>query len=145
MATLSYAKNYALTQLVPSSRIPAGEKNGYVLQAYDEITFTANVVAISDVIPMALRVPAGARILEATLISPSLGAAGTFSLGTAAASTSLIVAANAASAVKAQSPAGAADLGKEVTVDTDYQLTCTIATTAALGLKLQVWIQYVLI
>lgn len=144
MAVLSYAKNYALTQLVPASRIPTGEDSGYVLQAYDEVTFAANIIAATDTIPLALRLPAGARILEATIIAPSLGA-GTFQLGTVGVPTALIASAVTSAAVKAQTPAGAADLGKKLTVDTDYQLTCTVATSAALGLRMQVWIQYVLV
>ena len=56
----------------------------------------------------------------------------------------LIVAADAGGqAVRAVVPAGAADLGKELSVDTAYQLTCTEATDAALGLKIAVWIKYV--
>lgn len=144
MAVISYAKNYALTQLVPASRIPAGEDSGYVLQAYDEITFTANVIAATDTIPLALKIPAGARILEATVISGALGA-GTFQLGNASSATALIASIATTSASKTQTPAGAADLGKKLSADTDYFLTCSVATSAANGIKMSVWIQYVLV
>jgi hypothetical protein len=136
---LNYAKAYVN---VPSEKIAPGEVGGELQVAYDEYTFTANA-AVNDVIRLGIKIPAGARIHEAVVIAPSLGTTGTFALGTASNTTSLIAAANAGGqAVKALTPAGAADLGKELSEDTFYQLTCTVATTAAAGLKIQVWVIY---
>lgn len=140
---VNFAKAYVN---VPSEKIAPGEVSGDLLVAYDEYTFPANAFVLNDVIKLGIKIPAGARVIEATVVAPSLGTTGIFSLGTATDPDALIVAADAGGqAVRANIPAGAADLGKELTVDTFYQLTCTEATTAAAGLKIQVWVKYVVI
>lgn len=142
-----YGSNYQKAYVnLPSEKIPPGEVSGDLKVAYDEYTFAANAFVLSDVIKLGIKIPKGARIHEAVVIAPSLGTTGIFSLGTSADPDALIVAADAGGqAVKAVCPAGAADLGKELTSDTFYELLCTEATTAALGLKIQVWIKYTLI
>jgi len=137
---VNYAKAYVN---VPSEKIPPGEISGGLMVAYDEYTFDADAFALNDIIKLGIKIPKGARIHEAVVIAPSLGTTGIFSLGTSTDPDALVVAADAGGqAVKAVSPAGAADLGKELTADTLYELKCTEATDAADTLKIQVWVMY---
>lgn len=142
-----YGSNYTKAYVnVPSEKIPPGEISGDKKIAYDEYTFDGDVFAQNDIIKLGIKIPKGARVLEATVIAPSLGTTGIFSLGTSANPDALVVAADAGgAAVKAQSPAGAADLGVELSEDTFYELKCTEATDTADGLKIQVWVEYVLV
>ncbi len=142
MANLD-AKNYVLKNSVPSQKVPPFEEKGATYIAYDEITFAANVVAANDIIRTGIVVPKGAIIKEAGILSPSLGTAGTFQLGTAAVPNSLVNAANAGGqAVKGLADAGAVDLLKKMTDDTNYQVKCTVATTAALGLTMKIFVEF---
>lgn len=144
MATVKGA-NRTKKDAVPSQKIPPGEVSGRRLVAYDEYTPVADIIALNDIIDLALDIPKGARILEATLICPSMGTTGKFALGTSGDPDALIADADAGGqAVKGQSPLGSADLGKELSADTSYQIKVTEATDAALGDKIQVWIDYVL-
>ena len=142
MADLKGA-NYKLAYVdVPSARIPAGDVSGELKICRDEHTFAAEATT-ADVIKMALKVPAGARVIEAGIISPSLGTTGIMALGTATDPDALIAAADAGGqAVKALAAAGAADLMKEVTAETFYQISFTANTQAATGLKVQAYVIY---
>jgi hypothetical protein len=139
-----YGANRTKLNDVPSEKIDSGEVNGKAQIAYDEYTFPANIMALNDIIDMALDIPAGARILDAGIIAPSTGTTGQFKLGTSGDDDALIALADTGGqAVKSLSPAGAADLGKKLTAATSYQVKCIEATDAAIGLKLQAWVKYV--
>jgi hypothetical protein len=146
MATLNglnYARAYVTA---PYGKWEVGGYNGESKFLYDEFTFAAEA-SIADIIRLG-KLPKGARVIRATLKAPALGA-GTFSLG------HIGYAANADGTVpvKAAAPAGfiaatsfaAANQLDGVGVDimfqflapTEIQATCTVATTAATGLKLQ--------
>lgn len=136
------SKNYKLVNAVPSSKIPPFEQKGNVYIGYDEVTFAAEA-AVNDIVRTALVVPKGAIVLDAMVVAPSLGATGIFQLGTAADPDALIAAADAGGqAVKQLADAGAADLLKKLTDDTNYQLKCTEATAAATGLTLKVIVKF---
>lgn len=85
--------NYARTVSIPVVKIPPGEIKGSVLHAYEEYTSLANLGA-ADTINTGIVIPAGARVISATVKSPTNG--GTMSLGTAAAATKYVSAAAAA-------------------------------------------------
>lgn len=141
MANLD-AKNYVLKNSVPSQKVPPFEEKGATYIAYDEITFTGNV-AVNDIIRTSIVVPKGAIIKEAGIISPSLGTTGTFQLGTATVPNSLVNAANAGGqAVKGLADAVAVDLFKKMTEDTNYQVKCTVVTTAATGLTMKIFVEF---
>lgn len=147
MATV-YGKNRTLLNNIPSEKIPPGEASGGIQVAYDEYTFLADVMAVNDLIDMKLSVPAGAIILDAYVLCPSTGTTGQFALGTSADADALIdVADSGGQAVKKQAILGAADLGKKLTVATDYQLKCVEATDDAVPAsgsnKIQAYILYV--
>lgn len=92
MATFN-GVNYAKTVAIPSIKIGPGEVKGEVLHAYEEYTSLANLGA-ADIINTGIVIPAGARLISATVKSPTNG--GTMSLGTAGAATKYISAATAA-------------------------------------------------
>lgn len=144
MATVKGA-NRTKIDAVPSQKVAPGEINGRMHVAHDEYTFDADVMALNDIIDLALDIPAGARIIDAGVIAPSLGTTGQFQLGTSSDPDALIALAECGGAdCKAESPAGSADLGKELSAKTSYQLKCIEATDAADTLKIQAWIKYVL-
>lgn len=136
------AVNYAKKNAVPSEKIAPGDANGFLYHAYDEVTLLAEL-AVNDIIRTGIVVPAGARVVEAYVISPSLGATGILQLGTAADPDALIAAADAGGqAIKAMSDAGAADLEVKLAVDTNYQLKCTEVSASGTGKKIQVAVIY---
>ena len=69
--------NYARTSATPLKLIPQGEQNGRVKVCFDTYK---GAVALNDVIGM-MKLPKGARIVEAVLNHASLGAAGLFKVG----------------------------------------------------------------
>lgn len=150
MATV-YGANYTRAYItVPPAKIPPGEIRGEVKVAYDEITLAADL-AVNDVIKM-MKLPANSRILDATLMSPSMGALGIVSVGTESNGTdgadpdSLILASAGdfgGQAILAKPGIGCSAVGYEYTVETQISITCTEATTAGTGRKIQLWVEYV--
>lgn len=92
MATFN-GVNYAKKVSVPSSKIGPGEVSGKVFHAYEEYTSLANLNA-ADIINTGIVIPAGAKVISATVKSPTNG--GTMSLGIAGTATKYISAATAA-------------------------------------------------
>jgi len=136
---------------VPSKQISEGELSGKVRVLQDSFTCGQNVYAIGDLINMGAKLPKGAKVIEACLVSPSLGTTGIMKLGfiangvDAADDDAFIASADAGGqAVKALMPAGAAALGKKFDADTSIQIKFSEASDAALGLEIKIWIQYIL-
>lgn len=138
----------------PSEKVNPGELTGRVKVAYANHTFVANVNAIADVIKL-FRLPKGARVLQATVVSPSLGTTGILSLGNAASADaveaadpdSLIVVAQldaGGQAVLGKTTSASAAVGKQFAADVDVQLVLTEATDAAAGKTIACWVEYVL-
>jgi len=142
MATV-YGKNKTIVNLADGSKIPAGEVGGEVKVAYDEYTLLAEM-ALNDIIDLALSIPVGARIVDAAIVSPSMGATGIFQLGTAAVPAALVAAADAGGQAVVASGAGV-DVGLKLAATTNYQLKCTEATAAGLGLTVKAWVAYVML
>jgi hypothetical protein len=82
---------------VPSKKIDAQDAGGRLRVAYDEITL-AGAVTTSDVIKM-MKLPSGARILDAILSSADLGTTGALNVGWEANGVDSAVAAGLFSAV----------------------------------------------
>lgn len=142
MATV-YGAGRTKVLAVPSQKVNPGEAGGKLQVVYDEYTFLAEMAA-NDIIEMQLVVPAGARIVEAGIVCPSTGATGIFQLGTSGDADALVASADAGGqAVKALADAAAADLMKEVSAETSYQVKCTELTAAATGLKLKAFVSYI--
>lgn len=142
-----YAANYTKAYVnVPSSKIPPGEVSGDIKMAYDEINLNGKTIALNDVIKTALKVPAGARIVDAGIFIPaSLGATGIFSLGQSSNQDSLVVSADGGGqAALSKATAASADLMTEMTAETLFELLCTEATPAiATDLYIKVWVAWV--
>lgn len=144
----NYGKIYSN---VPSEAIGIGEFSGKVKMLFDSFTCEQNVYAINDIVKMGAKLPKGARVLEAVLVSPSLGTTGIMQLGFAnngvdvADPDAFIASADAGGAdVKALMPAGAAGLGKKFEAETEIQIKFTEASDAANGLEIKAWLLYVL-
>lgn len=136
---------------VPSSQLNVGEFSGKVRCLSESFICEQNVYAIGDLINVGAKLPKGAKVIEAMLISPSLGTTGIMKLGflangiDAADDDAFIASADAGGqAVKALMPAGAAALGKKFEADTQAQIKFSEASDAALGLEIKVLIQYIL-
>ncbi len=145
------AKNYDLINSVPSKQADVGEVVGKMKVLFDEFTCGQNVYAISDKILVGAKLPKGARVLEAQLVSPSLGTTGIMQLGFLANGVdaedldAFIVSADAGGqAVKALIPAGAAGLHKKFEAETQLVINFTEASDAANGDKISVAIHYVM-
>jgi len=75
--------NYAKTIAVPAQKANPGEINGRVKWLHESYTCVANVYAIGDII-LGPKLPAGAKVIDALVRSPSLGTTGIIDLGFAA-------------------------------------------------------------
>lgn len=149
MAT-QYSNNYNSEAGLSSAKAPVGDVGGRVRSLYFTITLSGAVIAISDVLKLAV-LPAGARIVGFRCIVPSLGTTGIFDLGWAA----------SADAVETADPDGivsgldaggqavnnntilTAAYGKKFASAVDIQAVFTEATTAADGVVLKGHIEYV--
>ena len=70
--------NYKKITAKPSEKISAGQANGDVKSAYDQVTTTMNAVA-ADIIRTGIKIPKGALVKEVVVIAPING--GTVSCG----------------------------------------------------------------
>lgn len=151
MATV-YGKNYTKGYKDPtnnSAKMEKGSYNGHVKTLYDEYTFPANAFAANDIIKVG-KLPAGARVIGASVKSPSLGTTGIFDLGNAVSADASVAADQ--DAFVAQADAGGqavlavgagAGILKKYEVEVDVELKCTEVTTAASGLIIQCEVHYV--
>jgi len=91
-----------------------------------------------------MKIPAGSRILDAVISSPSLGTTGIVQLGTIADPDRYIASADAGGqAVRAKMPAGAAGEFEELAVETQLALKCTEISTEITGI-VKVAVYYVM-
>jgi len=145
MANL-YGSNYTKAFInVPSEKIEPGEFAGKMKVAYDEYDLDGLgvVLAANDIIYL-MKIPAGARILEAIIDSPSLGTTGIVQLGTIADPDRYIASADAGGqAVRARMPEGADGAFEELSVETQLALKCTEISTEITGI-VKVSVHYVM-
>jgi len=148
-------KNKALIEA--GKKVSGGEINGRVKVLHETYTFLAEA-AISDVIELP-NLPIGAKVLDAYVSGPSLGATGIFTLGNRATvdADKNVIAADPDSYVASVDLGGAAALvragvaGKEAGLlvrygeqETQPVLTCTEVTTTATGKTIEVVIEFTL-
>jgi len=143
MANL-YGTNYtAAFVTIPSEKLPPGENTGKSKVAYDEYDLDGAIIAANDLIYM-MKIPAGARILEMTLDSASLGTTGILQVGTLADPDRYIVSGDAGGqAIREKMPLGAAGAFEKLTVETQIIIKCTELSTATTGL-VKLHVDYVL-
>jgi hypothetical protein len=145
MATYS-GVNYALSSASPPSRQDQGDVKGRVKHAYDSYV-AAGALALNNVINV-MKLPAGARVLEAILVSDDLGTTGTLDLGwtdngvDGASANGLLSAVDVHTAA-IQARAGGitpavAGIFKKFSAETQLQVKVSAATTAAGTIKVGV-------
>ena len=130
---------------IPSEKIPAGEQYGRIHIAYDEYTTAAtggaSTIETADTIAV-MKLPAGARIIDATMVHEDFGGSGVLELGITGDVDYLLaaVAVNAAGAAQMDGEAG--NLVK-LSAETQCYVTCT-NNTATVSKKFQVTVSYVI-
>lgn len=141
-----YGDNYTKGYVdVPSKKIAPGEQSGDTKVLYDRILLPRDVMAIGEKIYIG-KLPAGVRILAATLKSVSLGTTGIMKMGTAASEEGLVAAADGDAGGQEVHAFGKGVLiGKETTQEETYYIEFTEASDAANGDLVEAWIQYVVI
>lgn len=136
--TLKYINN-------PAEKISAKQEFGKGRWIYDSFVFDANVMAANDIIKL-MKLPKGAKVINAIVKAPSLGTTGIFDLGIeangvdAADQDFLVVGADAGGQAvqKSAHVSLAAGVFVELGAETQVVLKCTEATDAALGLMIEV-------
>lgn len=129
------------------AKIDKGEVTGRVRCLYDEKTFAAEA-SISDTVKLGAPLPAGARVVGGKIKCPATGATGIFKIGYQANGVDVVdddafgVSVDPGAAAVYADLAGAG-LGKKFTVATQVEATFTEATASATGVKLQIWLFYV--
>lgn len=148
MAT-KYGVNHTLKYInVPSGKVPAKEETGKVRLAYDSFVFDAEL-AVNDVIKL-MKLPKGAKVVDAIVKAPSLGATGIFDLGyeangvDAADANAFVSSADFGGAPAAKRMATEDGVFKELGAESQVILTCTELTAAAATKKIEVAVFYVL-
>lgn len=157
MATL-FGDNATLAESnEPAEKINVNAGKGRLRVIYDEITLAAELTA-ADIIKMGAKIPKGAKLYDARLISPQLGSAGgagELDLGWAAGINGDEAAdadgifdgvevGSAAASVKLQDDGAAGALGKEFAEEVQIQLTANETTDAGIGDKIQLFLYFAL-
>jgi hypothetical protein len=136
---VNYTKAY---QDVSPGKVAPGEYNGNVKVMYDEYVFDGDVYSISDKIYLG-KLPKNARILGCHLKCEDLGGStGIFTIGTADATTGLVVAADAGGQAVNADGAGAL-IGTRLTEEEAVYATFTEATDDADACTLRFWVYYI--
>ncbi len=152
MATLYGVNATKRDVTTPSVKINVNNQGGRVRHAYDSYTLLAEA-AIGDIIKL-MKLPAGAKLIDARLIAPSDGLTGQWDLGWAAYG-SEVTDQNGifGGAAEGDTGGGAVDsklLGvapgynKEFNAEVQLQLEAIEATTGSTGDEIQVEVSYVL-
>ena len=149
MATL-YGVNYSKKNIsVPSEKVQGKEHSGKVRMAFDSYVFVANVVSGATI--KLMKLPKGAKVVDAVCKCPSLGTTGIFSLGYEANGVDVadldgfLLATSidaGGQAVLGSATLGSAAIFKEFSAETQVVLTQTEATDVANGLAIEVAIFY---
>lgn len=149
MATVYGVNNTKKYITNPIEKVQAKEDGGKVRVAYDSYVFPAAAFASGDVINL-MKLPKGAKVVDAIVKSPSLGTTGIFDLGylangvDVADTDAFVLAADAGGQAAFKRMSTEAGSFKEFSVETQVALTSTEITTAAAGLVIEVAVFYVL-
>lgn len=149
MATVFGVNNTKKYITVPADKVQAKDDGGKVRVAYDSYVFPAAAFASGDKIEL-MKLPRGAKVVDAFVKCPSTGATGIFDLGYKA--NGVDVADPDAFVLQADSGGQAvfkrmsleAGSYKEFSVETTVELTSTEITVSATGLRIEVAVFYVL-
>jgi hypothetical protein len=144
-----YGVNYTKAFVnVPSRPVEQGESGGKVKCLFDSYTLPAGVIDVGDVVKLGgLKLPQGARVVDATIACASLGTTGILKLGyeangvDVADDDAFIASADAGGqAVFAKPAAGAAGMFKRFTAETQVVLGCSeISTNNNVEIKVAVF------
>ncbi len=149
MASVYGVNNTKKYITVPMDKVQAKEDGGKVRVAYDSYVFPAAAFASGDKIEL-MKLPKGAKVVNAFVKSPSLGTTGIFDLGykangvDVADSDAFVLAADAGGQAVFKRMSTEAGSFKEFSVETTVELTSTEITTAAAALTIEVAVFYVL-
>jgi len=149
MATVYGVNNTKKYITVPMDKVQAKDDGGKVRVAYDSYVFPAAAFASGDVINL-MKLPKGAKVVDAVVKSPSLGTTGIFNLGylangvDVADTDAFVLQADAGGQAVFKKMATEAGSFKEFSVETTVALTSTEITSAATGLTIEVAVFYVL-
>lgn len=146
-----YGSNYTKAFVtVPSEKVDVSHQHGRVRVSYDEIDLST-VIALNEKVYLG-RLPKGAKVVEAILAFPDLGAAGVCDLGYEYDDATLTSDPNAflsavdvnaaADTVKMSDQNNMVGFGVELAGEAAVILTATTATTAITG-KVKVAVHYV--
>lgn len=140
-----YATNYTKRDRnVPRDFIPPKDVSGNILISRDEYAVAStDEVTSGDIIYTGIRIPKGARIIDAGMQMPATGATGKFKMGIVGDDDGLIAeidpgAANAFVRADALSTL----VGDAAAADMDIIITCTETTADAGGKTLQAWVLF---
>lgn len=154
MATLTTVNgvNATLRANVPSEKVIANQQYGRVRHLYDEYTVdAADEFGTSGLIKM-MKIPKGARVIDARVVCPATGATGIFDIGWAAGAGGVELADAdgffagidpGAAAVDAKMVGTRPGWQKTFAEEVEVQIDCTEATAAMAGLKIALEIQIV--
>lgn len=136
----SYAARY---NTEPLTFYPKGDFNAHVKCLYETYALPSAVIAQNDLIYVG-KLPAGAKIQNVVMLSPTMGGTGTFQVGTVADSDRYISSLDAGDGAAIGEMVDAVHAGQfeELTVETEIVIKCTEATTATSG-TLKIAIYYV--
>ena len=146
-----YAANYTKAFLsTPVQMVEQGVSGGKVKCLYDTYTLPTAVINVGDVVKLgALKLPKGAKVVDATIACASLGTTGILKLGyeangvDAADDDAFIASADAGGqAVMAKPAAGAAGIFKTLGAETQVVLGCSEISTNN-NVKIEVAVFYI--
>lgn len=138
-----YGDNNASYIANPQEQLPVGDYNGKIRFAYDEITLAAEL-AVNDLIDVCAPIPANAKILNAGVFAPSLGTTGILDFGISSDPNYFVDQADFGGAADKKEMDMEAGLLVKSSSALQPILKCTEASDAGTGLKIQVWIEYIL-
>ena len=126
-------------------KVGKGDIDGQQRSMYAEFDLDGAAIGIGDIVKL-FKLPAGARIVEATVLNPGWGATGEVHLGTAADPDYFIASMTDAAATisKMTSVATHAGIFGQTTAETEVILTGVVATTNTTGV-VKVQLDYVLV
>lgn len=131
-----------------AAKVDSGEVVGRVRVLFEEITFSGLSV-LNAVTKVGAKLPAGARVLDATVLGQDV-TLGSYTLGHAksanhsADAAAFVTAVFTTAAIAKPAVASNAGIGVKYLDEMQIELKCTAASVASDGKKLKLWINYVL-
>ena len=125
-------------------KVGDGDINGRKKSMFAEFDLNGSAIATTDTVKMCT-LPAGARVTEVTILTPTWGGAGSVDVGTAADADAYFAAITGVAQLNRMTDVIThAGIYSLTTVETEVLLTATVNTTATAGI-VKVQIDYVLV